>query len=197
MLSLFKTERELGRLEKSGRLFSYRFSGQVFAVAADDLGDLVKYLKTEAVAQRGYENAEAAWADVQSAFKDREGQLEIFGMAPFWFVDCRSWVPSAFLAWTGLHAWLAANLKTERPLMAASFSREQLIVGFADSVEFHDRLSHAREAPVESPLFPLPFILRPEEQPLAVEKIELQMGQQVTLTPEDKGLHILEFDLRD
>ena len=185
LLALLRNEDQLERLERSGRLLRRRFHGPIFAVAAEDLGDRLKYISCAAVAALGFDSGAAAWAQVQVNLAERARTLQVFGLAPFWFVACPSWPPSAFLVWAGLCAWVQAALDTDRPILAASFSSDQLIVGFADSAEFHDRLSQARQAPVESPLLPLPFLLNEVVPPMPIRKIDLEAGDKVILIPDN------------
>ena len=197
MLALFKDERDLARLERSGRLFRRRFLQQVFAVAATDLGDRLAYVSAEKVAAQGYASAAAAWAQVQDNFASRVETLSFFGQAPFWFVDFPGWPPSALLMWAGLHGWAQQALETDRPLMAASFSADQLIIGLADSAEFHDRLTHAREAPAQQPLFALPFLLQAEALPLGIAQVNLAIGRQVRLAFHDSNHHPRDLLLKE
>lgn len=197
MLALFRNEDQLGRLEQSGRLLRVRFQGPIYAVAAEDLGESLKYITVEAAAAQGFDSAAKAWGQIQENMAARAGTLKVFGMAPFWFVDCKGWPPSAFLAWAGLRSWARTKLETDRPIMAASFSADQLIVGLADSAEFHDRLSHAREAPVEKPLLSLPFLLNEGSLPTAIKEIDLVAGDQVTLQPDDPSAKAVTLPIWD
>ncbi len=197
MLTVFRTEDQIGRLEQSGRLLRVRFHGPIFAVAAQDLGDTLKYVNIEQVAAQGFDSTAAAWAQVQSNMAQRANSLEIFGMAPFWFVACPGWPPSAFFAWVGLRGWARNAMEKDRPIMAASFSTDQLIIGLADSAEFHDRLSHAREAPVEKPLFSLPFLLNEDALPMPIREIDLVAGEHVSLKPDDPQAATISLPLWD
>lgn len=199
MLALFRHEDQIRRLEEKtpSRLLRVRFQGSIFALVAEDRGDSLKYLSVHALATQGFGQANDAWAQVQTNMAERAQTLQIFGMAPFWFVDCPGWPPSAFLIWAGLRAWARQILESDRPVMAASFSADQLILGFADSAEFHDRLSHAREAPVEAPLFPLPFLINEDALPTAIREIDIAAGDQVTLTPDEKNRTPIRLPLWD
>ena len=190
MLSLFRDEEKIGRLEQSGRLLRRRIYKSIFAVAAEDLGETLRFVRVKDLAERGVADAQTAWTQIQDAFTARANTLSHFGLPPFWFVDCPDWPPSAFLMWHGLSNWAAGHLKTDRPLMAAAFSANQLILGLADSAEFHNRLSHAHQAPAEQPLFPVPFLLTQNGPPRAIARIDLALGHQVTLYPEDEGEEI-------
>ena len=194
MLALFRDEATLARLETSGRLLRRRFLQSIFVVAAEDLGESLRYLRIADLTARGFDNAQAAWAQVQLQMDRRAQSLDLFGMAPFWFVDCPGWPPSAFLAWNGLHAWAHARLGDGRRLMAASFSADQLILGYADSAEFHNRLTHAHQAPVAQPLFPFPFLLSDTSNPQPISRIDLTLGETVRL--ELANGDIVELDLR-
>ena len=196
MLCLLKSETTLGRLETSGRLFRRRFHGPIFAVAAHDEGAQLRYVRAADVARAGYASAAQAWTFIDANMTQQAGKLDLFGLAPFWFVGCEGWPPSAFLAWRGLHDWVCQALHSDRPLIAASFSADQLLVGFADSAEFHDRLGHAREAPVAQPLLPLPFLLSPDAAPRAIARIEVHLGDRALLYPEGQGAQGLALPLQ-
>ena len=195
MLCVLKSAHELSRLERSGRLLHTRFHDQIFALAADDLGDSLRYVTPSAAAAKGFTSPESAWTQIQKNLTARAPTLEVFGLAPFWFVDCPGWPPSAFLNWRGLHTWGQQVLKTNHPLMAASFSSDQLILGLANSGEFHNRLSHARQAPVERPLLSLPFLLNANALPTPIAKIDLVFGAHVTLTPHKAPEKSISFTL--
>ena len=188
MLAVFRTEDQIKRLEAraSSRFLRLPFADKVWAVAAEDQGETLRYVP---------EGSEASWADIHANFAMRAQGLGVFGMAPFWFIDCKDWPPSAFLFWQGFPSWAQDALQTPRPLMAAAFSSEQLILGFADSAEFHDRLTHAHAAPVESPLFPLPFLLG-DEGPEAISKIDVSLGDQVSLYPNDPNQQSVHLPLK-
>lgn len=196
-LSLLKTETDIRRLEKSGRLLRRGFSGPVQQVAAFDLGDSLKYARPEDVAEMGFDTIDLAWTAAGEGLSAYTDKLELLGNPPFWFIACDDWPASAFLGWAGLAAW--ANTKTggERPLMVAAFSADQLIVGFADSSEFHDRLTHAREAPQEQPLLPLPFLLRRNAPPLPIAKIELVAGDAAYLSLDEPEAAPIKLSLID
>lgn len=194
MLSVLKTEQDLQRLEKSGRLLRRGFATGLHQVAAFDVGDKLRLARPQDAAEH-FENLKAAWASIDEGLDARLRNLALVGSTPFWFLDCEDWPSSAFLAAPGFWNWTQTHMAEDRPLMAACFSAEQLLLGFADSAEFHDRLGHAREAPTQRPLGPLPFLLTTTGLS-AIAQIQLHLGECVRMLPKNTTLGPYEFTLR-
>ena len=193
MLSVLKTEEDVRRLEKSGRLLRRGFLPGLSQVAAQDVGDKLRLVKPEDAAS-AFDSVGATWAHIDAALDERLAGYDLVGGAPFWFLGCDDWPGSTFLAAPSFMAWVKSKLGEERPVMVASFSAEQLLLGYGDSAEFHDRLGHVREAPMERPLAPFPFLVR--DGLLAIEKIELHLGTRARLIPQDQNHEPLEFALK-
>lgn len=191
LLSVLRSETQIRRLEANAscRLFRKPFFDNFWVVAAEDFGHTLRYISADRI-----EDGAIVWAQIHSNFDKLSETCDTSGSSPFWFVECRTWPPSSLLAWDGLKNWLAQSLQADRPCVAAAFSSEQLIVGFADSAEFYNRLSHAQSTAPNNPLFRLPFLLR-NEGPLAIAQIDVSLGKKVALKPALRSQQSIELAL--
>ena len=194
MLSVLKTDDDLRRLEKSGRLLRRSFLPGLHQVAAVDTGDRLRLIRPAAAAEQ-FESVAETWAHIDAGLDARLAGYGLVGSAPFWFLDCDDWPSAAMLAAPGFAVWAKARVGVDRPLMTACFSAEQLLIGFGDCAEFHDRLGHVRAAPMERPLAPFPFLMD-KGRLVTIEKIELHLGDLARLIPQDGGLEPYEFALK-
>ena len=128
-------------------------------VAAIDTGDKLRLVRPAEAAQQfaNFDDVATAWQYIDQQMDTRLAALNLVGTAPFWFLDCDDWPSSAFLCAPRFLAWARQRSGANRPLMAAAFSSEQLLIGYADSAEFHDRLGHVRSTPMQRPLMALPL----------------------------------------